>query len=106
MAHHERRISENFNIHCLTENRRLTISCLKENRDVFIGTQTGSGKSLTYECVPLVFGETAVTVVTPLVNIMKEQLERLSSYGYRAVYIEVKELQAATTTSFVLGRRS
>lgn len=76
MAHHERRISENFNIHCLTENQRLTISYLKENRDVFIGTQTGSGKSLTFE---LVFGETAVTVVTPLVNIMKDQLERLSS---------------------------
>lgn len=76
MAHHERRISENFNINCLTENQRLTISCLKENRDVFIVTQTGSRKSLTYE---LVFGETAVTVVTPLVNIMKEQLERLPS---------------------------
>lgn len=60
MANQEKRICEKFNINCLTENQRLDISCLNENRAVFVGTKTGSGKSLTYECVPLEFGETVI----------------------------------------------
>ncbi|XP_048771753.2 uncharacterized protein LOC125677677 [Ostrea edulis] len=85
----EREICEKFNISALTDDQRTAISSLSEKRDIFIGTKTGSGKTLTYECVPLVFGETAVTViVAQLVSIMKEQVERLSSLGYRAVHLE------------------
>jgi hypothetical protein len=38
---------------------------------VFIGTKTGSGKSLSYEAAPIIFEESAVTlIVAPLVGIM------------------------------------
>jgi ATP-dependent DNA helicase RecQ len=89
LVHLEKTICEKFNIHALTDYQRRGISSVLEKRDTFIGTKTGSGKTITYECVPLMFGETSVTVVVaPLVSIMKEQVERLSNLGYRAVYID------------------
>ncbi|XP_062572135.1 uncharacterized protein LOC134260407 [Saccostrea cucullata] len=89
MADVEKKICEKFNLNNLTENQKLAISSLRENRDIFIGTKTGSGKLLTYQCVPIVYGENSVTVIiAPLISIMKEQVESLSSLGYRAVYIE------------------
>jgi ATP-dependent DNA helicase RecQ len=52
-----------------------------------VGTKTGSGKSLIYECIPAVLPDSAVIVLTPLLSIMKEQTERLCELGFRATYI-------------------
>ncbi|XP_062570049.1 ATP-dependent helicase wrn-1-like [Saccostrea cucullata] len=107
MADLEKKICEKFNLNSLTENQKLAISSLRENRDIFIGTKTGSGKSLTYQCVPIVYGENSVTVIiAPLISIMKEQVESLSSLGYRAVYIEGStdvERVASGYYNFVFG---
>jgi ATP-dependent DNA helicase RecQ len=54
-----------------------------------VGTRrTGNGKSLIYESSPVVFGQTAVCVViSPLLSIMKEQVNRLSGLSFQATYI-------------------
>ena len=47
---------ENRNVwyYALTEPQKCSIPAVIEGSGVFVSTQTGSGKSLTYECFPLV----------------------------------------------------
>ncbi|XP_062606926.1 probable ATP-dependent DNA helicase RecS [Saccostrea cucullata] len=72
----------------LTEDQLRAIESIQQGKDVFVGTRTGSGKSLIYESSPVVFGQSAVCViVSPLLSIMKEQVNRLSGLGFRATYI-------------------
>lgn len=79
---------ENFFQIQLTENQIRGIKGLAAGRDVFVGTRTGSGKSLIYESCPIIFGESSVCVViSPLLSIMKEQVSRLSGLGLKATYI-------------------
>lgn len=54
---------------------------------MFLSTRTGSGKSLTYECFPLVYPNTCVLVIAPLINIMTEQCTKLTKLGFKATYI-------------------
>ena len=81
-------ICQQFSIDSLTNHQTLAISGIKERKDVFVGTKTGSGKLLIYECVPILHGKDSITVVVaPLLSIMKEQTERLNSLGFKATYI-------------------
>ena len=57
--------------------------------DVFVNVPTGLGKSLIYQSL-LVFNVTCnitchiVVVVLPLVNLMKDQVEKLQNHGFPA----------------------
>ena len=55
--------------------------------DVFVSTQTGSGKSLTYERFPLLSPGKTVIVIAPLITIMDEQTRKLEGLGFRATYL-------------------
>lgn len=54
-----------------------------EGRDVLGILPTGGGKSLTFQIPALMSGGTAL-VVTPLIALMKDQVERLQSLGIKA----------------------
>ena len=58
-----------------------------DKKDIFVGTKTGSGKSITYECIPVVFPGSCVVIISPLISIMTEQCKKLSALGFRATYI-------------------
>ena len=58
-----------------------------DKKDVFVGTKTGSGKSLTYECIPVLFPESCVIIISPLISIMSEQCKTLTALGFTASYI-------------------
>ena len=65
-----------------------------KDKDVFISLPTGSGKSLCYGCLPLVFdhlrknGEKAIVVViSPLRALMLDQAHGFSSKGVESVYV-------------------
>ncbi|XP_062622050.1 uncharacterized protein LOC134283551 [Saccostrea cucullata] len=82
------RICQKFNLKSLTDQQISAIDALKKGKDTFVGTKTGSGKSLVYESSPIVLGENGVTtVLAPLNSIMSEQIERLNRLGYRAVQV-------------------
>ena len=82
------KISDVFGIPKLTDNQHRSITAIGEGSDVFVGTRTGSGKSLIYECMPIIFQESCVVVViAPLLAIMEEQCKRLTSLGFKATYI-------------------
>ena len=66
------------------------IQFVEKQRDVFINLPTGFGKSFIYQALPLVFdamhGEGhIVVVVSPLVSLMKDQVQKLRNLGISAV---------------------
>lgn len=59
------------------------IGAALEQRDSLVVLPTGGGKSLCYQVPPLLAGRTDV-VVSPLISLMKDQLDSLRSIGYPA----------------------
>ena len=57
-----------------------------EGRDVLAVAPTGSGKSLSY-WVPAILGDGLTVVVSPLIALMKDQVDRLIAHGVRAAFI-------------------
>jgi ATP-dependent DNA helicase RecQ len=57
-----------------------------EGRDVLAVAPTGSGKSLSY-WVPAILGDGLTIVVSPLIALMKDQVDRLVAHGVRAAFI-------------------
>ena len=74
---------ETFRIEKLRLNQRKVIESYLNGRDFLFCSPTGSGKSLTFEMSPIIFREcmntekaTLVTVVSPLIALMKNQNEK------------------------------
>jgi ATP-dependent DNA helicase RecQ len=57
-----------------------------EGRDSLVVLPTGGGKSLCYQVPPLVAGRTDV-VVSPLISLMKDQVDALRTSGYPAAAV-------------------
>jgi ATP-dependent DNA helicase RecQ len=57
-----------------------------EGRDSLVVLPTGGGKSLCYQVPSLVTGRTDI-VVSPLISLMKDQVDALAACGYRAVAV-------------------
>jgi len=57
-----------------------------QGRDVLAVAPTGSGKSLSY-WVPAILGDGLTVVVSPLIALMKDQVDRLVAHGVRAAFI-------------------
>ncbi len=57
-----------------------------EGRDSLVVMPTGGGKSLCYQVPPAMLGRTDV-VVSPLISLMKDQVDGLRACGYPAAAI-------------------
>lgn len=86
------RVCEKFGITELNKHQKEAITQIVQRKtDVFINLPTGFGKSLIYQALPLVCdtvrGTTGhiVVVVSPLVNLMKDQVGKLVNIGIPAV---------------------
>ena len=47
-------ICEKIQMESLSDNQKTVMSAVIDGNDVFVGTKTGIGKSLTYECFPVI----------------------------------------------------
>jgi superfamily II DNA helicase RecQ len=85
-----RTIEKVFSLGQLTDDQKTSINCVLNGGDVFLSTKTGSGKSMSYQAIPVVGKlrgkKWLVVVVTPLVSIMKEQTQNLQSLGIKGMY--------------------
>ena len=86
--------SSKFKISELNAYQKLAIrKFVLEKEDIFVNLPTGSGKSLIYQAMPLVYDHVSdenghiVVVVSPLISLMEDQVKYLRSLGLSAINI-------------------
>lgn len=79
----EKTLQENFGLTSFRRGQREILTSALEGRDVLAVLPTGGGKSLCYQ-LPAVAKEELVIVISPLIALMKDQVEGLRRRGIRA----------------------
>jgi ATP-dependent DNA helicase RecQ len=75
-----------FGIQQLRDGQQRVIDSVLDGKDTLAIMPTGSGKSLCYQ-IPARILEGMTVVVSPLISLMKDQLEKLEEMGIRAVQV-------------------
>ncbi|MCL2141471.1 MAG: DNA helicase RecQ, partial [Methanimicrococcus sp.] len=79
-------LEKNFGYKTFRPNQEEVIEALISGKDAFIIMPTGGGKSLCYQIPALVKTGTAI-IVSPLISLMKDQVDSLVSNGIAAAYL-------------------
>ena len=82
-----------FGIKSLRKEQKIIIESILSGRDVFCLLPTGGGKSLCYELTAMVMKGVTI-VVSPLISLMKDQVDYLKSIGIPAQYINSTQSNA------------
>src|SRR5438105_56723 len=82
----ERALQEVFGLPGWRPGQAQVVEAMLAGRDVLSVAPTGSGKSISY-WVPAVVGGSTTLVVSPLIALMKDQVDRLRSHGVAATFI-------------------
>jgi ATP-dependent DNA helicase RecQ len=75
-----------FHLESFRPGQAEVVDAQMNGRDVLAVAPTGSGKSLSY-WVPAILGTGLTIVVSPLIALMKDQVDRLVAHGVRAAFI-------------------
>ncbi len=85
-------VSLKFNIKELNEYQELAIrKFVMEDKEIFVNLPTGSGKSLIYQGLPVIFDTVKrtsghiVAVISPLLNLINDQVNYLNCLGIMPV---------------------
>ena len=95
-------LQEGFGLQGFRPHQEAAIREVLEGRDVLATMPTGAGKSLLYQ-LPALCLDGLVLVISPLIALMKDQVDALQARGIRAAYVNssvrskqrAKRLQAA-----------
>src|SRR6478672_8749287 len=79
-------LREHFGFDDFREGQREVIAAIMEGKDAVVVMPTGSGKSLCYQ-LPAMMMSGATLVVSPLIALMKDQVDALQSRGLPATFI-------------------
>ena len=78
--------------------QREIVDCLLQGRDVFVLMPTGGGKSLCFQ-LPVLLLDGLAVVVSPLIALMKDQVDALRALGVAATFVN------SSLDSSEIGRR-
>src|SRR5258706_16194310 len=81
----ERTLREVFGLDAFRPGQSDVVAAMLAGRDVLSVAPTGSGKSISY-WVPAVVGGGLTMVVSPLIALMKDQVDRLTGRGVAATF--------------------
>jgi RecQ family ATP-dependent DNA helicase len=79
-------LREHFNFEDFRAGQREVIDAILEGHDTVVVMPTGGGKSLCYQ-LPALMNEGATVVVSPLIALMKDQVDALHARGLPATFI-------------------
>src|SRR6476661_8295077 len=79
-------LQKHFGFDDFREGQREVISTILSGKDAVVVMPTGSGKSLCYQ-LPAMMMNGATLVVSPLIALMKDQVDALQSRGLPATFI-------------------
>jgi len=79
-------LREHFGFEDFREGQREVIGAILEGHDTVVVMPTGGGKSLCYQ-LPALMKEGATVVVSPLIALMKDQVDALQARGLPATFI-------------------
>ena len=88
-------VQEQFNIEQLMPEQEQCIRACLEKGNIFVNLPTGFGKSLVFQCLPIVAdiihmrdrGSSVLMVISPLKSLMDDQIKYLESVGIPAIAI-------------------
>ena len=80
-------LNRHFGFGTFKGNQKAIIENVLAGKDTFVLMPTGGGKSLTFQ-VSTLSREGICLVITPLVALMKDQVDNLRSRGIRAAYLQ------------------
>ena len=72
----------------LREHQEKVINCVNNSKDLLALLPTGGGKSICYQ-LPALLSEGVCVVISPLIALMKDQVENLKKRGIKSEYINV-----------------
>ncbi len=81
-----RHLNETFGFNCYREGQAEVIEAIVEGRDVVAIMPTGAGKSLCYQ-LPALIRPGLTLVISPLIALMKDQLDQLTRLKIPATFI-------------------
>ncbi len=79
-------LREHFNFESFREGQAEVITSILEGRDTIVVMPTGGGKSLCYQ-LPALMRSGATVVISPLIALMKDQVDALHARGLPATFI-------------------
>jgi len=82
----QRALGERFGIEALRGDQEQAITAVLEGRDLLLTMPTGGGKSLVYQ-LPAVLLDGLTLVVSPLIALMKDQVDALRARGIAAQFV-------------------
>ena len=94
----QKALKKYFGYNSFREGQKEVISDVINKRDVVAVMPTGAGKSICFQVPAALFGGTTI-VISPLISLMKDQVDNLNEAGIKATYIN------STLDSGELNRR-
>ncbi|PTF52736.1 DNA helicase RecQ, partial [Staphylococcus cohnii] len=82
----ETTLSHYFGYETFRPGQKEIISKIIDHRDVLGVLPTGGGKSICYQVPGLMLGGTTI-VISPLISLMKDQVDQLNAAGINAAYL-------------------
>lgn len=82
----EEHLEKHFNFSQFRPGQREVVESVVEGRDVVALMPTGGGKSLCYQLPAVISGKLSI-VISPLIALMKDQVDALNARGIGATYI-------------------
>src|SRR3982751_3350738 len=82
----DRALRDTFGYDSFRPGQREVIEAVLAGRDCIAVMPTGAGKSLTFQLPARLLGGT-VLVISPLISLMKDQVDALERFGFRAAVL-------------------
>ena len=94
----------------LTPEQAVVVENFVRGRDVFVSLPTGSGKSLCYGVLPVLFDQlqrsdrrAIVVVVSPLISLMKDQT---NSFSARGQYTDIEVDTTRVRIDYIIANKN